>query len=47
MENELDLIQKWKIKAEHDLQIVEQGLKNDNIVTDILCFHCSRQQKNS
>jgi len=42
MENEIDLIEKWKIKADHDLKIVEQGLKNDYIVTDVLCFHCQQ-----
>ena len=26
MENEIDLIEKWKIKADHDLKIVEKFL---------------------
>ena len=30
----------WKIKADNDIRIVKQGIKAEDPVTDVLCFHC-------
>ncbi len=37
-------VKKWLIKAEHDLKIVEVEFKQpeDEIVTDMVCFHCQQ-----
>jgi HEPN domain-containing protein len=32
----------WLQKAENDLKICEQGLKADEIITDVICFHCQQ-----
>jgi HEPN domain-containing protein len=32
----------WKIKADNDIRIVEQGLRAEEPVTDVLCFHCQQ-----
>jgi len=37
-----EIVKKWLIKADNDLAIVEQGLKSDRVITDILCFHCQQ-----
>lgn len=37
-----EILLNWKIKADNDIKIVEQGLKSDEPITDILCFHCQQ-----
>lgn len=32
----------WKIKADNDIRIVKQGIKAEDPVTDVLCFHCEQ-----
>ncbi len=39
---DLNLVQKWLLKAGNDLEIVRQGLQAENVVTDVLCFHCQQ-----
>ena len=33
------ILHNWKTKADNDIRIVEQGLKTEEPVTDVLCFH--------
>lgn len=33
------ILHNWKTKAGNDIRIVEQGLKTEEPVTDVLCFH--------
>jgi len=44
MEEGIDkkILLNWKIKADNDIRIVEQGLKAKEPITDVLCFHCQQ-----
>jgi HEPN domain-containing protein len=40
MDKELiELIKKWHIKADNDLETIKDVLQSDNIITDSICFH--------
>lgn len=36
------VLNNWKIKADHDFEIVAQGMKAEPVITDVLCFHCQQ-----
>jgi HEPN domain-containing protein len=43
METELNqLIEKWIIKAENDLKVVQKELNSDDPVCDVTCYHCQQ-----
>jgi len=39
-----DLVSKWILKAEQDFRIIkhETSLKEDEMVRDMVCFHCQQ-----
>jgi len=37
-----EIIKLWHIKANNDLKICEQSFKTDEIITDVICFHCQQ-----
>lgn len=39
-------VEQWRIKADHDLKIVERTIGLPDPLTDVLSFHCCRRQKN-
>jgi HEPN domain-containing protein len=37
-----DIVQKWIMKAEHDLKTAENAFNASEVMTDTLCFHCQQ-----
>src|SRR5574340_828206 len=37
-----NIVLQWINIAERDLIVAEQGLKNDPVITEIVCFHCQQ-----
>lgn len=37
-----EIIAQWRIKADHDLALVEHDIRDNDPLTDALCFHCQQ-----
>ena len=37
-----EIVNKWILKAEHDLKAADQMLRADEPITDAACFHCQQ-----